>query len=184
MVGCIPAGDRFSALHDKSIINQRCVYLDPQFSGVEKKIIQNSFEEWTVKTGGFFQWKYQDWPSDYWKNSDISTATVSNDCSKHLLVMRGISTDALVINAEVSLGHGIWGYAHRSGQSVEYVLLVADKIEGYNDYRLVALHEIGHILGLNHNDNNSLMNSPKIRFVNGITPYDLDELWKIYGNKE
>lgn len=181
MIGCTTF-NKFSSLYSKNITNQRCVYIDPKFSGIEKKILQGSFEEWTNKTGGYFQWKYQDWPKDY-QAETFSSSYLSKDCSKHLFVVRGISSDAMVTNAEARLGQGLWGYAHRTGLDLEYILLVADKIESYNNYRLVALHEIGHILGLDHNKELSIMNSSEIATANGITQFDLEELWKIYGTK-
>ncbi len=154
----------FSDLKNKRIvIDKTCLYIDPLFSGVEKTIITKSFSEWSNKTENFFTFEYKDWEDDFQLLNDPDA------CNNNILISRAISTDQIVINAEIELKKGLWGYTRKlqDKPSTYSILIIADKIEDENTYRLITLHEFGHVIGLQHNDEISIMNTPQMRFYNG-----------------
>lgn len=164
MVSC-NATNNFPLQHTS--IN-KCVYTDPQFSGIENSIIHNSLNEWSNKTNDLVTWSIKDW-------SDPK-------CNNSVLIIRNISTDQDVINIEMKIKRRLKGYTYKNN-NFTYVLIVADNIENVHDYRIIMLHEIGHVLGLHHNDNNkSIMNDNDLNYMNGISDLDLYELYNNYGN--
>lgn len=182
LFGCV-SNHEFYTLQNHGIHVHKYVHIDPQFGGIERRIIQESLEEWTRVTSGFISWTVKEWPEDYATHATISEPEEnSTNCSKHLLIMRSLSDDAMIINIETTLGSGISGYAYGSNEpcGVEYILLVTDKLDNHSYFRLVVLHELGHVLGLEHNEQMSVMSYKNMIYANGITKYDLEQLIKIH----
>lgn len=154
----------------KEKIEYREIYLDNSFSGIERDIILNSLNEWSKVTYGYFQYQEKSWHE----------MSKHNECPKKLMFIRHLSEDQRIINIETSIGFGITGYADRNNSecNTEQILIVADKLKTKYYYRFTVLHEIGHILKLNHNDDLSIMNSFAVNEISGITKKDLENLIK------
>lgn len=149
----------------------REVYLDPMFSGIEKDIIIKSLDEWSSVTNGFFSYNEKPW------EEFLNYST----CPKKLLILRNISTDIKIINLETSIGSGINGYTQPSGNNcgTDQILIVSDKLNNKYEYRFVVLHELGHVLGLQHNTDMTVMNSNAINKISGVTQKDLINLLEL-----
>lgn len=160
---------------------QKSVHLDPEFSGFERKMIERSIGEWSLKTNGFVLWTFQDWPL-YSPTSPLFPFMTENVCTKHLLVMRMNSSDQTIMDIEFAIGYTIAGYARGNDElcGTETIFLVMDRINSLEELRLVVLHEIGHNLKLKHNTTDRSIMTPRGWIVNGIMSKDFENFCKIW----
>lgn len=169
----------------KKLHYHKQVHIDPNFSEIEKDIIRKALQAWSDSSGNFVNWDYQAWHDDYNCYWSETTEIPKEEEVKHLMIVRGLIEHDLVKETEKRFGNALWGFAARPDNAIEYIVIVADRIPDINDYRLTVLHEIGHVLGMKHNDVVSIMNSSGndgFRKANGIVEYDLHELYRIYLN--
>lgn len=160
---------------------QEYVHLDPEFSGFEQRMIKNSVTEWSTTTHGFIIWGFQDWPL-YDPSSPLFPFINEPNCTKHLLIMRMISSDKSIVDIDTSLNSITLGYAkktHDLCRGIDTIFLVMDRIRTIDELRLITLHEIGHILGLKHDVTNSIM-EPKGFHAKCITHRDFVNFCKLW----
>jgi Matrixin len=78
---------------------------------------------------------------------------------------------------------GVTGYSFSGGQlqSAEIQFDSGDNLSG-SDFSLVAIHEIGHAIGLGHdNDEPAVMNSTANFDLTGLEPSDIEGIVELYG---
>ena len=131
--------------------------VDNSISQVELQSINAAFAEWSDVANIQFQ-------------RVASTADASIDFSNSALDGAG---NVL----------GVTGFSYTGGQlqSADIKFDSGDNLSG-SDFSLVALHEIGHAIGMGHfNDDAAVMNSTANFDLNGLAQSDIDGVLALYG---
>ena len=139
----------------KDIQAESRIFIDNEFSGLETNVIIGGFAEWVRATNGLIDFHVQ--PKGTWEFGDglpdgnLSELKSSSDkvCSKDIYVVRLSSKSAVIRMIEKNTSTELAGYAH-PGCDVKFILLVADRLRSELDFRTATIHEIGHMLGLQH----------------------------------
>ncbi len=128
------------------------LHVDERFSPAERVLVVDAFAEWERDTRGVvkFHVSKRRWDS----RVDEIPVPISN-CTYEVYVVQRASTDAPVLELEKkkSKEHGrpftVLGYA-QSGCQKREVSLVMDRLANPVLLRNVAVHEAGHLIGLDH----------------------------------
>jgi hypothetical protein len=153
---------------DQNILINRKIYVDSNFTEIEKIEIQKSADEWKHTTNGIVN-------LDLVYNFDMNDKS-NSDPYKYLYktIIKKISKDSKIVkNIEASLNEQlnednedtehpitahIYGYDLKN-KNFEYVLIVADRHTNAKELRNTITHELGHMLGMSHYDDGpSVMN--------------------------
>ena len=163
-------------------------FIEGKFSGVELKPIVESFYTWMSETNNaikiapptesqrnyFYRVLRQaindpdELEIDYTKHPSIAWG---GSCSKDFFVIRVLSIDPIVRLIDSSKNSddnddrrlGVLAYTFL-GCRYKFIAIVADRIEDEEMFKLVVLHELGHMWGLPDNEKGNLS------IMNGIYP--------------
>lgn len=137
------------------------VIIDDKFDRDERKVISNALRDWEYATDDMLEF---DVINDVWRSGDRPFYTPRPDpetgvvyCTRDIYVSRVLSTDRRVkdieatIQGEVHGGFDLAGYAN-PGCVSKWIMLVADRVSSEVEYRTLVIHEVGHILGMQHID--------------------------------
>lgn len=150
----------------------RHVSIDHSFSDLEKNDILNSLDEWKISTNNSFNYKivnYQ-YNDEFYKNcKDNSLFILKKSYNSEDIILREKHYNTL-------LGLAIF---KNEPCNFEKIFIVHDRINNRNLFKFVVLHELGHILNLNHNNKKSIMNTKYSDGLVNLTEYDIDLFFKI-----
>lgn len=134
-------------LPENSYVTSRAYMLDDQFSDLEKKRIMLAFREWEFATnnivsfyyvGDFPHYKIEEFDSHHSGNYDYRTLT-------KLYVSKYTEHDMNIYYAPQDEPERVLGGVLFSG-----MFLISDKLTTDTMFKGVAMHEVGHFLGLDH----------------------------------
>jgi Matrixin len=117
---------------------QKIMYLDEQFTEIEKNKIKEAAQEWSQATDGRVVYTFQNFPA-----TDI-------DYPNSIIVLRTNQYAPEILELDFDLKQFTIGFCNMRG-NVAYIGLVGDRLTEDDVYRAVMLHELGHSLGLPHN---------------------------------
>jgi hypothetical protein len=187
---------------NKNIIDTHA-YIEGKFSGVEVKPIVEAFYTWMEETKGgvtirpptldqrayFYNVLKPNITDDEALTLDLVKSPPvawGGACSKDFFIMRVLSNDPIVmlIDGNKESGVGVLAYTFL-GCKYKFIAVVADRIEDYEMFKLVLIHELGHMWGLldNTKGNLSIMNG-MYPMSKCITKSDIQDLYEIYDRKE
>ena len=179
---------KFAEVQKNGYYQHRYVHIEPAFSSTQKTLIIQSFDIWTKKTNGYLRWTITNWPENWWDGDIREPEELTGLCSNHLLVFKNVSDDQVIIDIETDVNHSISGFARRALTPCgnESISLVEDKLNTPIEFKQVMLHEIGHILQMDHDNKGqiahneqSIMSYSWMFYLNEPTDYDLIWLLKI-----
>lgn len=161
LCGCSPINS--SSVPENTTGTFEYIHFDPEFSLIELHVIMNASQELTDKSHGFIKYKTESWPAYDNSNSGLTRISTTEEteanCAKHVLIMRTISTDSVIMDLQFKLGYSIAGYTRRTTErcGTAIIYLVMDQIYTSNQLRLVTMHELLHDLKMNHDKGRTLM---------------------------
>lgn len=120
----------------------RDVYIDPAFKEEEREAISAAMDSWIEAANGLVELKYG---TEYF-------------CGDKLIIQPVLSTSQIVKDYQnEKKNFGLLGLTWHDGCTWR-IILVIDRLSRQNDLRILATHEIGHALGVDHvEDDRSVM---------------------------
>lgn len=171
--GCYPEKDGSTLINNQPIHPKfTSVFIDPSFTEEELIIINDGLNQWQESTGFYINWKIKNWKNRFTENSCIQSG---------LIIIKTHSESAIVKEIEKEIGFKIAGYhfGKKTKCSRDVILIVADrKIHNKKNYLIVVLHELGHVLGLDHTSHTSVMSYNSMYNLQQLTQYDIESFFK------
>lgn len=152
------------------------VYVDPMFSDYEQGIIRESLNDWTTKSDGLVNF-----------HVDIAKSW-GDDPTKHTIWIQSSSQSAVTTAA----GAGMAGMAGMCSQGLMddngFIYLPMDKYEGHPEtmawFGQTVRHEVGHALGLPHDETGSIMATSHGSASMTVTCEDVFKLRAYHGEND
>ncbi len=149
----------------------KTLYVDRSFNNTEIELIVEASWEWAIAT-------------DQRVIYDIVVLPTEHIPVQNSIILNKINEDNIMIvlldhdNKNITLGY----YDDRMG--IPYIGIVLGRIRTYKEFKTVILHELGHSLGLPHNESDEGMHTlmyPLVNFESDyITKIDADNYCKIH----
>lgn len=141
------------------------VYVAPDFTDVEKSTIVNGMLMWERATRGLLSWHMYPYTGKRPNAHEAPNATYVLDVVFH----RAHSTDEWVKEWDEANKHTLYGM-----YSDDEIWLVEDRLRSVDTKTIVAAHEFGHALGLQHvDDKSSVMSRFYKTSTRCLTQHDL-----------
>lgn len=149
------------------------VFISPDFGERERDNIINGILMWERATNGLITWKLQPF------NPNITPNIGEKNGVSHRAVLfkRATSQDEWVKKWDAEHSKTLLGLCHGDGNSeLVWLWLVEDRLSNSRAETIIAAHEFGHALGLDHiKDKASVMSEYYNRKVTCLTNADLEE---------
>lgn len=147
----------------------KILFIDNHFSDNEIEIIKESANEWSNKTHNIIKFDIEKMPSKKHLNlnNDVLIIPVTSNFPDIIITDKFYDCDCTL------------GFYNNKGP-INFIEIATDRISD-NNYKNVVLHEIGHSVGLTHNNNIGTLMYPTVQFTaDYITEDDLVEFCKLY----
>ena len=152
----------------------RTVYVDSSFRDEELKIVTESADEWNDRTKGIAHVDVVRLPLPPKVSPKFSNTT------DDVFLEKQESTSSEVFFLDHTTQSILFGlYRVESGFSK--IILITDRFTSSEEYRTVVTHELGHSLGLSHNNvKRTVMYKDHGQVGNHIAREDLEQFCEIY----
>lgn len=151
------------------------VYISKDFSIVEKQAIIEAITQWQKSTDGLLSFHIVDLNTEHLVPDEIGNAlyniTIIKDNDSGTLKRLEEEADA---HGRV-LGYAFWFF------NCNFAGLCTKRIKNKKTLKMIAMHEIGHLLRLSHIDKKAVMHRYVTNMTAKISKYDLNQLitvWK------
>ena len=146
-----------------TVIHRR-IKLDKEFSQPQKNEIIYALNQWRNSLHGLFDFSIVE------RELELIT---SDDRADTIIFLCAKNNDRLIKKLDLVEGNKIWGYAYYSKDNPAVILLIPDRIGGLHDFKNIALHEIGHVLGISHISDSAAVMSKYYSGMDKLTYTDL-----------
>jgi len=159
------------------------VYIAPEFSDSERSNIIEGILMWERATSGLIVWHLL--PYESLSTNPPHPADGSNENERAVLFRRAVSSDEWVLAWSAEHGHkkNLMGLCQGdSSTELAWLWLVENRLPTTVAEVVIASHEFGHALGLDHiDDKSSVMSEYYNNTVRCLSQHDLAEFCKKYG---
>lgn len=176
LVGCAPTSlPPRIVQHGKPVIDVH-VYIEPEFSERERAHIINGILMWERATGGLVVWHL----FSYNKDNPIPPprGTCNGVQERTVLFRRAVSSDEWVQRWDAAQQPKKYLLGLCQGNAlleVTWLWLIEDRLSTSRSQTVIASHEFGHALGLNHVSDKESVMSEFSNNTNCLTNHDLHE---------
>lgn len=154
-------------------LNQYNICIDKSFSDFENLIIKDQFKLWQYKINHRVTFNFKE-------DCDVDIkAFIANQSDIMVLNFNKPNDYILELDKEQDPGMLTVGVYH--SKTIKFIGLMTYRINNYDKFKKVTLHEIGHLLGLTHNNKNTVMFKHVTDQTEDLTDHDIKEFCKIYG---
>lgn len=153
--------------------SHKTIYVSYSFDEYELELAMKAAEEWKRETHGLitFDVKYG--------FDDQLYADIRHDPDS-LVMTRANLTDPIVMKLDKIASNVILGY-FLAGDQTKNIMLIPDRMIGYDYYRAVIIHEMGHAIGLGHiKDDDSTVMYKFMSLTYHLTKKDINWLCRVY----
>jgi len=154
----------------------RKVFIDSAFTEYEHRIIEDAIDEWHRATNYLVKFEIV----DACLSAGVKGAVIFKKVNGNNAVVQDI-TNEMLRTGEINEKYRLIGYYDKFDINPT-IYLVDDRINNEADYKAIAMHEIGHSLGINLHTND--LNSIMFPFINDnagcLTKADLSLFCSIY----
>ena len=160
---------------------ERCIRIDAAFTLEEKIVIIESLKEWEDKTSNLVAFNIINLEAnEIHIDGKMPPEAKSYEYYEVFTFIKATSSSDIVKKLEEDTEKKAYGYAH-CGDFL-YISMIIDRIPNKEIFKSVAMHEVGHLLGMSHLKNKKvLMNKYVNCKINTLTKEDLIHFLKNYG---
>jgi predicted Zn-dependent protease len=152
---------------------QKTLYLDSNFAMHDVLIIRSAAEEWEDATEGKVKFTIVE-------NFDINNISRLDYNKDNIVVIDAEEDSPLLKKYDKHKSSYVLGY-FATEYSVPMIILVPERMQSFGYYRAVAIHEMGHSIGLGHSKKEDTVMYPVIDFASWyVSESDLLEFCRNY----
>lgn len=142
------------------------IYIDKEFSKEDVLEIRRGIDEW-----------------NYAMNGAVVLSVVSEEFNMEVSIIKEegwfiLKTDSIRKSREDSSGHYVLGYVNKVGGS--YLSIVSDRVRW--NLKMIVMHEIGHLLGINHTERGLMLSEfvgDEFKCIDIVTMKEFGKIYKI-----
>ena len=139
----------------------KILYLDEAFNQEEVELIGEAAEEWSLSTDGIVTYTIRQFPVE------------KVDYVNGIVIMKVNHYYPDVMEIDLALSQYTLGYCNSNGR-IKHIGLVYDRLED-ETFKPVVLHELGHSLGLKHNEDEDGVGTLMYPSIDKGAPYITDK---------
>ncbi len=162
----------------------RYVRIDSAFTNREKILLVEALKEWEYKTSGLVAFNIINLDANeiYDENGDPPKEVEEQEYYEVMTIIKAYSNSKITKMVEKEHARRPYGYAHWS--DFLYIAMITDRIPNDQTFRTVAMHEVGHLLGMDHlKHKKSLMYKYTDKDIETLTKRDLAHFLSKYEYK-
>lgn len=163
-------------------VSHYVLHVDRAFKAEDRKIILASFVEWQSKTNGIVTFEVSEKSWVHGKDDLIYNSSPTG-CTNDVYVASVGENDEYIRQLDKKTGVGNTLAYTSSTCDSKFVGLMLQRITGSADLRSTALHEAGHLIGLDHIPvpDSSIMYPARTKTASCITQLDMKQFCEMYG---
>lgn len=148
------------------------ICIDHSFSEFENLLIKDQFKLWQQKINNKVAFKFKD-------NCNVDVKSFIANQSD-IMVLNFDQPNDYIYELDKDQDPGMLTIGVYHNKTIKFIGLITYRITNYDKFKKVTLHEIGHLLGLNHGKKNTIMYKHVSDQTGDLTDDDIKEFCNIY----
>ena len=128
------------------------VRIDKDFNKSEREIIIDSLKDWEKYSDGLVKFIIINYAAHpYYVEDGYYIKKEQIDCFDTVDIVKSLSTHNIIQHIDNQHENNIYGYAYPD-HAPNFILIITDRLKTKKTFKDIVMHEIGHILGVSHLD--------------------------------